>query len=59
MEPRLSFVTLVVRDLDASRRFYVEGLGWPVEFEAPGEVVMIGGADKVVFSLWQERDAVG
>jgi catechol 2,3-dioxygenase-like lactoylglutathione lyase family enzyme len=59
MEPRLSFVTLVVRDLDASRRFYVEGLGWPVEFEAPGEVVMIRVADKVVFSLWQERDAVG
>jgi catechol 2,3-dioxygenase-like lactoylglutathione lyase family enzyme len=59
MDPRLSFVTLVVRDLDASRRFYVEGLGWPVEFEAPGEVVMIRVADKVVFSLWQERDAVG
>lgn len=41
MDPRLSFVTLVVRHLDAGRRFYVEGLGWPVEFEAQGEVVMI------------------
>ncbi|HNI69993.1 MAG TPA: hypothetical protein PLO27_01640 [Marmoricola sp.] len=27
MDPRLSFVTLVVRDLDASRRFYLGGLG--------------------------------
>jgi len=57
MDPRLSFVTLVVRDLDASRRFYVEGLGWPVKFEAPGEVVMVRVADKVVFSLWQESAA--
>lgn len=59
MEPRLSFVTLVVRQLSVSRRFYVDGLGWPVEFEAPDEVVMVRVADKVVFSLWQEDQAVG
>jgi uncharacterized protein len=59
MEPRLSFVTLVVRQLSVSRRFYVDGLGWPVEFEAPDEVVMVRVADKVVFSLWQEDEAVG
>ena len=28
MDQRLSFVTLAVRDLDASRAFYVDGLGW-------------------------------
>lgn len=28
MEQRLSIVTLGVRDLDAARRFYVDGLGW-------------------------------
>ncbi len=58
MEARLSFVTLVVRDLAASRRFYVEHLGWPVELEAPEEVVMVRIADKVVLSLWQEDKAV-
>lgn len=54
MDPRLSFVTLIVRDLDASRRFYIEGLCWPVELEAPGEVLMIRVAEKVVLSLWQQ-----
>jgi predicted lactoylglutathione lyase len=58
VEPRISFVTLVVRQLSVSHRFYVEGLGWPVEFEAPGEVVMVRIADKVIFSLWQEDEAV-
>ncbi|GAA4116673.1 VOC family protein [Nocardioides fonticola] len=57
MDPRLSFVTLVVRDLAASRRFYVEGLGWPVALEAPAEVLMIPVADKVVLSLWQQDAA--
>lgn len=57
VEPRLSFVTLVVRDLGKSRRFYIEGLGWPVEFEAAGEVVMVRVGDKVVLSLWQESAA--
>lgn len=59
VEPRLSFVTLVVRDLRKSRRFYIEGLGWPVEFEAAGEVVMVRVGDKVVLSLWQESAAAG
>lgn len=59
MDPRLSFVTLVVRNLDVSRDFYVRGLGWPVELEAPHEVVMIRVGDKVVLSLWQEDAAVG
>ena len=58
MESRVSFITLVVRDLAASRRFYVNGLGWPVEFEAPGEVVMIRIGDKLVLSLWDEASAV-
>ena len=58
MEPRVSFITLVVRDIAASRRFYVEGLGWPVEFESPGEVFMIRVGDKLVLSLWDEASAV-
>ncbi|WNM25098.1 VOC family protein [Demequina capsici] len=57
MDPRLSFVTLVVRDLEASRAFYVDGLGWPVALDAPGEVLMIRVADRVVLSLWCEASA--
>ena len=59
MEPRLTLLSLVVRDLAASRRFYIEGLGWQVEFEAPEEVVMVRLAPGVLLSLWQEDKAVG
>lgn len=52
MDQRLSFVTLAVRDLDASRRFYVGGLGWAPELDVPGEVLMFRVAEKVVLSLW-------
>jgi catechol 2,3-dioxygenase-like lactoylglutathione lyase family enzyme len=58
MDPRLSFVTLVVRSVADSRSFYVERLGWPAELEVPGEVVMVRVGDKVVLSLWQESAAV-
>jgi uncharacterized protein len=57
MDPRLSFVTLVVRDLARSRAFYIDGLGWPVEFEAPDEVVMVRVGEKVLLSLWRESAA--
>ena len=35
MEQRISFVTLAVRDLDRSRSFYVDGLGWSPELDVP------------------------
>jgi catechol 2,3-dioxygenase-like lactoylglutathione lyase family enzyme len=57
MDPRLTFVTLVVRDLAASRAFYIDGLGWPTELDVPGEVVMIRVGEKLVLSLWSERAA--
>ena len=55
MDQRVSFITLAVADLAASRRFYVEGLGWEPELDEPGEVLMFRVADKVVLSLWDER----
>ncbi|WP_062203452.1 VOC family protein [Demequina salsinemoris] len=58
MDPRLSFVTLVVRDLARSRAFYVEALGWTPELDVPGEVLMVRVADRVVLSLWQDDAAV-
>lgn len=52
MDPRISFVTLAVADLDATRRFYVDGLGWTPELEEPGEVLMIRVGERLVLSLW-------
>ncbi|GAA1476145.1 VOC family protein [Nocardioides aestuarii] len=53
MEQRVSFITLAVADLGATRRFYVDGLGWEPELEAD-DVIMFRVADKVVLSLWAE-----
>lgn len=58
MDPRLSFVTLVVRELEVSADFYLRGLGWPGEFEGGGEVIMIRVGEKLILSLWQEEAAV-
>lgn len=54
MDQRISFVTLAVRDLDASRRFYLDGLGWTAALDVPGEVLMIQVGEHVVLSLWHE-----
>jgi len=52
MEQRISFVTLAVRDLERSRTFYVDGLGWSPELDVPGEVLMFATGDQLVLSLW-------
>ena len=52
MDQRMSFVTLAVADLEATRRFYVAGLGWEPMIHVPGDVLMIKVADKVILSLW-------
>jgi catechol 2,3-dioxygenase-like lactoylglutathione lyase family enzyme len=55
VDPRLSFVTLAVADLAASRRFYVDALGWPEALHEPGDVVMVKVGQHVVLSLWQRE----
>jgi len=55
MDQRMSLVTLAVADLEATRRFYVDGLGWEPMTYVPGDVLMIKVADKVLLSLW-DRD---
>jgi catechol 2,3-dioxygenase-like lactoylglutathione lyase family enzyme len=52
MDQRISFVTLAVADLDATRRFYVHGLGWRPELDVPGEVLMFRTGEHLVLSLW-------
>ena len=58
MDQRVSFITLVVTDLDTTRRFYVDGLGWEPELDVPGEVIIFRVAEKVVLSLWVESGFV-
>ncbi|HTW14532.1 MAG TPA: VOC family protein [Nocardioides sp.] len=54
MDQRISFLTLAVRDLDASRSFYCDGLGWVADLDVPGEVLMIQAGELLVLSLWDE-----
>lgn len=52
MDPRVTVVTLGVADVERTRRFYADGLGWPVRLLAPGEVVMLDVAPGFVLSFW-------
>jgi uncharacterized protein len=54
MDQRISFITLAVADLDATRAFYLDGLGWSAEVDVPGEVLMIKAGEHLVLSLWAE-----
>jgi uncharacterized protein len=46
VEPRVSLVTLGVRDLERAVRFYHDGLGWPLSGASGGDVAFFrtGGA---------------
>jgi len=52
MEQRLSFLTLGVPDLEAARRFYVDGLGWEPTLEVADEVVFVQVAPGLLLTLW-------
>ncbi|UZX03581.1 glyoxalase [Arthrobacter sp. CDRTa11] len=52
MQPRVDFISLGVRSVAESRRFYVEGLGWPVRKEIPGDVLFIQVNHGLTLSLW-------
>jgi predicted lactoylglutathione lyase len=54
VDQRVSFVTLAVADLAASRRFYVDGLGWAPEFDDPQEVLMFRAGPMLVLGLWDQ-----
>ena len=62
MDQRISFITLAVADLERTRRFYVDGLGWSAEVLVPDEVLMIKVGEHVMLSFWVEtgfEDEVG
>ncbi|MEU6137827.1 VOC family protein [Nocardioides sp. NPDC047086] len=55
MDQRISFITVAVADVAASRSFYVDGLGWTPEMEADG-VLMIRVGEHVILSLWDRGE---
>ena len=52
MEQRVSVITLGVKDLDLSRRFYVEGLGWTPAAQVEGEVIFFNLGPGLVLGLY-------
>jgi catechol 2,3-dioxygenase-like lactoylglutathione lyase family enzyme len=52
---RLDFVTIGVRDLGASRWFYVDGLGWEPTLDLP-EVVFLQVGHGLILGLWPAVD---
>jgi len=54
MDQRISFITLAVSDLEATRRFYLDGLGWEAEMYVPDDVLMIRTGQHLILSLWAE-----
>ena len=54
MQPRLSFITLGVSDLDRSKRFYSDVLGWK-PFQETGGIVMYK-LNGMVLSLYGQHE---
>ena len=52
MDPRIHFLTLATADLDAARRFYVDGLGWRPLLDVPGEILFFQVAHGLVLGLF-------
>ena len=57
MDASMSLLTLGVRDLGVSRRFYVNGLGWAPAFEVENDVCFIKVGPGLLLGLWS-RDAL-
>jgi catechol 2,3-dioxygenase-like lactoylglutathione lyase family enzyme len=50
--PDISAITLGVRDVERSRRFYVEGLGFRSVLDLPGEISFVQSAPGQLLALW-------
>lgn len=55
MDQQLHFITLGVRDLPRTRRFYVDGLGWTPTLDLD-EVCFLQVAPGVLLALWGADD---
>jgi catechol 2,3-dioxygenase-like lactoylglutathione lyase family enzyme len=56
MKPHVAVITLGVRDLARARRFYNEGLGWPIQQEDHNWVCFSlgGGSSALALYPWDE-----
>ncbi|MFY1673154.1 VOC family protein [Plantactinospora sp. WMMB334] len=52
MEQRVHFITVATRDLDAVRRFYVDGLGWTATMDVPDEILFFQVGPGVMLGLF-------
>jgi hypothetical protein len=52
MDPRVHFVTFATADLDAARRFYVDGLDWLPLLDVPGEIIFFQIGPGLVLGLF-------
>ena len=52
MDQRAHFITVSTADLDAVRRFYVDGLGWRPLLDVPGEIVFFQVAPGTVLGFF-------
>jgi catechol 2,3-dioxygenase-like lactoylglutathione lyase family enzyme len=56
MDPRLTLLTVAVDDLDAERRFYLDGLGWTPTLDLPGEVLFVQVGHGLLLAFWGAAD---
>ena len=55
MDPAVSFITVSTADLDAARRFYVDGLGWAPRLDVPNEIIFFQVAPWVILGLYDAQ----
>lgn len=58
MDQRAHFVTVATPDLDAARRFYVDGLGWDPLVDVPGEIVFFQVGHGLMLGLFESTHFV-
>lgn len=56
MKPRISLVTLGVKDLDRARTFYRDGLGFPLRAESNENVAFFDLDGRLVLALFDHND---
>jgi catechol 2,3-dioxygenase-like lactoylglutathione lyase family enzyme len=56
VNPRISVITLGVRDLRRARRFYREGLGWPISQEDDNWVCFTLGGGNLALAIYPVDD---
>jgi catechol 2,3-dioxygenase-like lactoylglutathione lyase family enzyme len=53
MDQAVHFITVATPDLDAARRFYVDGLGWTPHLDVPDEIIFFQIAPGMLLGLFE------